>query len=111
MHELSLLNGVVSKVDEVAKGRSVRAVGLIVGQRSGVLVDALEASWPIAQAGTVCDGSVLEIEEVTASVWCPACEKEQDIDEFFALTCPVCGTPTADLRRGQEFALSWIDVD
>lgn len=111
MHELSLLNGVVSKVDEVAQGRSVRAVGLIVGKRSGVLVDALEASWPIAQAGTVCDGASLDIEEVEATVWCPTCDSEQEIDEYFALTCPVCGTPTADLRRGQEFSLAWIDVE
>ena len=111
MHELSLLRGVVSTVGEVAEGRKVRAVGLSVGTRSGVLVGALEASWPIAQMATLCEGASLEIEEVQATVWCPACGCEREIDEFFALTCPVCATPTADLRHGHEFAIAWVDVD
>ncbi|WP_202581842.1 hydrogenase maturation nickel metallochaperone HypA/HybF, partial [Bacteroides thetaiotaomicron] len=84
--------------DKVAEGKPVVAVGLTVGARSGALIDALESSWPLAIAGTVCENARLEIPPVAATVWCPTCGCEQEIDEFFALVCPVCQTPTADLR-------------
>ncbi|MGP3701838.1 hydrogenase/urease maturation nickel metallochaperone HypA [Corynebacterium diphtheriae] len=48
---------------------------------------------------------------IPASVWCPQCDGEVEIDEFFALCCPVCGTPTADLRSGREFEIAWVDFE
>jgi hypothetical protein len=35
----------------------------------------------------------------------------QLIDEFYALTCPVCGTPTGNLVSGREFEVSYADLD
>lgn len=111
MHELSLLKGVVTKVTDVAAGRSVTAVGLTVGARSGVIPEALESAWPIATADTPFPDARLDVEYLPATVYCPTCAGEQEIDEFFALTCPECGTPTADLRQGKEFAITWVDVE
>ena len=110
MHELSLLTGVVSAVESSAGGRAVEAVGLTVGRRSGVVLEALHGAWPVARAGTVCEGARLEVTDVPATVYCPECAAEREIDEFFDLTCPVCHTPTADLRHGREFTLDWVDV-
>ncbi len=110
MHELSLLRGAVDVVEEAAAGRPVEQVGMVVGTRSGVLIDALQLAWPIARAGTCCAEAELIVEEVVATVWCPACQAEQEIDEYFALTCPQCGTPTADLRRGKEFQVAYVEV-
>lgn len=101
-------------VDVVARhaaGRTVSAVGVEVGARSGVVTPALETAWPVAIAHTPLDGAALEITEVPAAVWCPSCTAEVPIDEFFALTCPRCGTPTADVRRGQKFQVTWVDVE
>ncbi|MFV8381129.1 hydrogenase maturation nickel metallochaperone HypA/HybF [Corynebacterium hindlerae] len=111
MHELGILTGVVSTVTEAAAGREIRSVGLRVGMRSGVIEEALHSSWPIAIAGTACADATLQIEMIPATVYCPACETEQPIDEFFALACPVCGTPTADLRHGREFEVAFVDVE
>ncbi|WIM68281.1 hydrogenase maturation nickel metallochaperone HypA [Corynebacterium breve] len=112
MHELSLLGGVTDIVSKAVEPSTVvRDVGLVVGARSGVLVDALFAAWPVAKQGTCCAGASLHVTEVAATVWCPACEGEQEIDEYFALTCPECGTPTADLRRGKEFHVDYVDVE
>ncbi|APT91316.1 hydrogenase expression protein HupH [Corynebacterium sphenisci DSM 44792] len=110
MHELGLLTGVVGAVAGAAGGREVAAVGLRVGARSGVVVEALHAAWPLAAAGGCCAGARLVVEELGAAVWCPACAAEREIDEYFALTCPVCGFPTADLRRGREFEVAWVDI-
>lgn len=111
MHELGLLTGVVEVIVDAADGRRVRRVALDVGTRSGVTEDALHAAWPLATGGTVCAGADLEIKVIPATVWCPACAAEHEIDEFFALACPACGAPTADLRHGREFAIREVDVD
>ncbi|PFG28437.1 putative hydrogenase nickel incorporation protein [Corynebacterium renale] len=111
MHELSLLTGVTRTASEAAEGKTIRAVGLTVGSFSGVVIDALDGAWFLARQGTACENAELHIEPVTATVWCPTCQREQPIDEYFDLSCPVCGTGTAELRRGKEFDISYIDVD
>lgn len=111
MHELSLLRGVVDAVETVADGRAVLRVGLDVGSRSGVIPEALHGAWPVARQDSACAEAELDVTDIPAAVWCPRCESEQEIDEFFALTCPVCGTPTADLRRGREFSVTYVDVE
>lgn len=114
MHELGLLHGVVKAVETTAASTGasrVEAVGLRVGTLSGVEPEALAQAWPIAVAGTVAEGARLDIEEVVAAVWCPACQANQTIDEFFALTCPVCGTPTGQLVAGREFEVLYADFD
>ena len=113
VHELSLLRGVVAAVEETAAARGaagVEAVGLRVGTLSGAEIGALRGAWPIATAGTIMQGAELVIEPVQAAVWCPACEAAQPIDEFFALKCPVCGTPTANLVAGREFETAYADL-
>ncbi len=110
MHEFSLLSGVVSTVTAHASGRTVEKVALRVGSRAGVVTEALHAAWPLARSGTCCAAARLEVEDITATVYCPSCAKEVEIDEYFALTCPRCGTPTADLRRGREFEIAYIDL-
>lgn len=94
-----------------AGAAGVQAVGLRVGTLSGVTPEALVGAWPIAVAGTAVAGARLELEVVPATVWCPACGSDQPIDEFFALTCPVCGTPTGTLTHGREFEVTWADLD
>ncbi|EEI25977.1 hydrogenase maturation nickel metallochaperone HypA/HybF [Corynebacterium glucuronolyticum] len=111
MHELSLLAGVVDAAVEAAAGRTVKQVNLDVGTMSGAVPDILENTWPIAIEGTPLAGTKLELTIIPATVFCPGCNGEQEIDEFFALTCPVCGTPTADMRHGREFQLTSIDVE
>lgn len=110
VHELGFLSGVVGVVSDAAEGREVTAVGLAVGSRSGLVLDALDASWPLAIAGTPLAAATLELTWVPATVYCPQCAASHEIDEFFALTCPVCGTPTADLRDGRTATVSYIDV-
>ena len=110
VHELGLLSGVVDVVVQVADQRTIRRVALRVGTRSRVVPEALHAA-PIASLGTACADAELTVEHIEATVWCPTCAAEQPIDEFFALTCPVCDTPTADLRHGREFEVAYIDVE
>ncbi|WOP18679.1 hydrogenase maturation nickel metallochaperone HypA [Raineyella sp. LH-20] len=114
MHELGLLRSVTDAVTvaaERAGATGVQAVGLRVGTLSGAIPEALYGAWPIAVADTLMEGARLEVEVVPATVWCPSCAGDQPIDEYFALTCPVCGTPTGTLSHGREFEVTWADLD
>ncbi|MCL2089671.1 MAG: hydrogenase maturation nickel metallochaperone HypA [Micrococcales bacterium] len=114
MHELGLLRSVVAAVEKAvhdAGATGVEAVGLEVGTLSGVVPEALESAWLIATVGTVVAGARLEVETVQAAVWCPTCAAEQSIDEFYALSCPVCDTPTGQLVHGRELAVTYADLD
>jgi hydrogenase nickel incorporation protein HypA/HybF len=114
VHELGLLRAVVKAVEravEKSGATGVEAVGLRVGTLSGAVPDALRGAWPIAAAATPLAGARLEVEEVQAAVWCPGCAAEQPVDQFYALTCPVCATPAGNLVRGREFEVAFADLD
>ena len=114
MHEMGLLQGVVAAVEKAAEASGasrVEAVGLTVGSRTGADPEALVGAWPIATSGTILAGSDLVLEYHQAAVWCPTCCKAQPIDEFFAFTCPECGTATGQLISGDEFEVTFADID
>ncbi|MFV0462774.1 MAG: hydrogenase maturation nickel metallochaperone HypA [Nostocoides sp.] len=114
MHELSLLQSVVTAVeagvDETQRDR-VAEVGLVVGSLSGAVPEVLQTCWPLAVSGTPLAGARLNIEQVQAAIWCPGCQSEQEVDEFYALACPHCGTPSGDLVRGREFQVRYADIE
>lgn len=112
MHELALLTSVVRAVEEACTdGSTVTAVAVRVGTLSGAVLPALEGAWPMAVAGSVIEGARLVLEEVPAAVWCPACAAEVEIDAFYALRCPVCANPTANLVHGREFEVMYVELD
>jgi hydrogenase nickel incorporation protein HypA/HybF len=114
VHELGLLASVVTAVSRAAAdagASSVEAVGLRVGTLSGAVPDALDGAWPIAIFGTALEGARLELEVIPAQVWCRSCDANHEVDEFYALRCPVCGTPTGALVHGREFEVAWADLE
>ncbi len=114
MHELGLLRGVVAAVSRAvdeADARAVRTVCLKVGSAAGVVREALEGSWQLACLDTPVFGAELQIDWVAASVWCRNCQADQPIDEFWALTCPVCGAITPDMPKGREFEVAWVELE
>ena len=64
MHELSLAEGLVDLVAERTAGRQVVAVNLRVGDRSGVVADALAFCFDVVTVETSLAGAVLHIEAV-----------------------------------------------
>ena len=114
MHELGLLRGVVIAVEQAvarAGATGVEAVGLRVGTLSGADPEALSGSWPLAVFATSLAGARLELEVVPAAIFCDHCGCEQPIDEFYALTCPACGTPCGNIVHGREFEVAFADLD
>jgi hydrogenase nickel incorporation protein HypA/HybF len=113
VHELSLLRPVVLSVARAADKAGadrVATVGLRVGTMSGAMPEALEGAWPIATADVpALRDARLIVEVIPAAIWCPGCQGEVEIDEFYALTCPVCGPPCGNLVHGREFEIAYAE--
>ncbi len=112
MHELSIAMQIVESVTEAVRDQGdarVLGVNLRVGAMSGVIPDALRFAWDQAISGSRVEGAALHIEEVSAAVWCPACEAEVEIPGF-RMKCPVCGGPTPRLVRGKELDLLSLEL-
>ena len=118
MHELSIAQALVEAVAEamathpaVVAGGTVTAVAVRVGAMSGVVPDALQFCFDVATRGTPLDGAALRVERVPVALWCAECARTVELPEAPPFRCPVCATPSADVRRGRELEVAWFEVD
>jgi len=113
MHELSIALGIVEAAQEEADRLHARvsAVHLRVGALSGVVPEALLASYEMACADTPLAGSRLVIEKVPVIVYCPTCEMPRELDSIQLFCCSECGTPTGDVRQGKELDLVALEIE
>jgi hydrogenase nickel incorporation protein HypA/HybF len=113
MHELSIAMSMIEMATEEA-GRHgaerVLAVHLRLGPLSGVVKDALLFSWDVACDDTPLAGSRLLIEETPVEVYCPNCCECRPLASPQWLYCPVCETPTGDVRRGNELEVVALEM-
>lgn len=114
MHELSIAHSLVQTAEEALRGTGitrVERVHLKLGALAGVVEDALLFGYDIATEGTALAGSQLVIETVPVIVYCPTCDAEQPLENIQLFRCPVCATPTADVRQGREIELVSLECE
>lgn len=113
MHELSIalnLIEVASREAERLGSVGVVAVHVRLGSLSGVVKEALLSAFELAREGSPLAESALEIEEVPIVAWCPVCQREARIESILELQCPICLTPTSDIRHGRELELAALEI-
>lgn len=114
MHELSLAYSLVETVtealDEIGAGR-VRTVRLTLGALVGVVPEALQFGYEVATLGTPLEGSKLLIREVPVVIHCPTCDRLVELPGVQRFRCPICETPSGDIRQGMEAQVESIEVD
>ncbi|NBX29543.1 hydrogenase maturation nickel metallochaperone HypA [bacterium] len=114
MHELSIASRVVELAAEhcrAAAARRVVAVRLRIGRLACVHEQALRFSFDLAREGTPLDTAVLHVVEVPVTVWCPTCAAERTLPGIQHFACPICGTPTGDIRAGKEIDLDSLELE
>lgn len=114
MHELSIAQSVVEIAEATARkaqAARVTVVRLRIGALAGVAADALRFSYDVVTAGTLLEGSTLEILEVPVAVYCPTCRDEVALDGIQRFECPRCATPTAAIVRGRELDIDSLDIE
>jgi hydrogenase nickel incorporation protein HypA/HybF len=112
MHELSIAMSIVEMAEEESERRGVRisAVHLTLGLLSGVVKDALLASYEIACHDTPLAGSRLLVTEVPVEVFCPTCQGPRHLTSTQWFCCPDCGTPTGEVLHGKEMQVTALEI-
>ena len=88
----------------------MQAVHLRLGQLSGVVKEALLASYEMACHATPLEGSQLLIEEIPVEVMCPQCAAPRLVRSIQWFCCPECGTPTPTVLRGKELEVVALEL-
>lgn len=113
MHELSIASNVVDLATRHASehgGARVTAVILRIGSLACVHEDALRFSFELVREGTPLEEAELRIVNVPVKVWCATCQAERELPGIQRFVCPLCETPTADIRAGRELDLESIEL-
>jgi hydrogenase nickel incorporation protein HypA/HybF len=112
MHEYSLVEALVSRVEREAGSRGALAVhGLSVriGELAGVEPELFQTAYDTFRAGTLCEKATLTLKKIPASWTCPTCRVA--IPRGEVLTCAACGPP-ARLDEGSDaLTLDGIDLE
>ncbi|HDP89717.1 MAG TPA: hydrogenase maturation nickel metallochaperone HypA [Thioalkalivibrio sp.] len=112
MHELSVCQSVISQVEQVARAHDATGVSLVqlsIGPLSGVEPALLAQAFPIAQAGTLAEGAVLELESLPIRVRCRSCGAETDAAAN-RLLCGACGDWQTTIISGDELLLTRVEL-
>jgi len=113
MHELSIATRLVEIVEAHARRENaerVESITLRLGALSSVHKSALEFSFELVAQETLLEGAELRFIDVPVAIYCPKCEREVDLPGIQRFCCPVCDTPSGDIRRGQELDVETIEI-
>jgi hydrogenase nickel incorporation protein HypA/HybF len=113
VHELSVCQGLMRQVEQIAAQNQAKTVGKIVlrvGALSGVEPDLLEHAFTIAREGTVASSAELEIEKGPARVRCTLCGAKGEA-VINRLLCPQCGDWRVEVTEGEELLLLSLDME
>jgi hydrogenase nickel incorporation protein HypA/HybF len=112
MHELAICQALIVQIEDIAGKRPgrVRQVRLGIGPLAGVEPRLLADAYPLVCAGTIAEGSQLEIEETDIRVRCRVCGAETMATPN-RLICGTCGDWHTDLLTGDELLLLRIELE
>lgn len=111
MHEYSIVQALVERVEREAHARRAAAVHRLsvrIGELSGVDIGLLTTAFATFRDRTICEGAELAVESVPARWECPRCQDEVGTGSL--LRCPRCGAP-ARLAAGDEIVLDRIEME
>jgi hydrogenase nickel incorporation protein HypA/HybF len=114
VHELSIAMSIAELAEEEADRRGgvhVNAIHLKVGALSGIVEDALRASFEMVVFESSLKDSRLVIEKVPVAVYCPVCQEPRRLVSIQSFSCPVCGTATPEVIEGKELELVALEID
>lgn len=109
MHEMGIVEQVVSIAAERCGGATVTRLVLEIGRLSTVLPDAVRFAFDVATEGTPLAGATLEIVEVAGSARCRACHATTMLDQPYGC-CAACGSVDLEQKTGASVRILELEV-
>jgi hydrogenase nickel incorporation protein HypA/HybF len=112
MHEYSLVEALVTRVEQEARRRSalaVHGVSVRVGELAGVDPELFRTAYETFRQGTICENAPLALRHVPASWSCPRCRRP--VARGAVLACPDCKEPARLDDGGDALTLDGIDLE
>lgn len=113
MHELSIANNLIEvvtqHVDQLESSK-VLSVTIRIGALSCVNKGALDFSFDLIAEDTCLSGAKISYVDVPVSIYCKPCDQEVELPGIQHFCCPVCQTPSPDIRKGRELDVENIEV-
>ena len=113
MHEVGIVQSILDVAGQqasIAGATRIHVIRLRVGQMTGVVPEALQHAFVVLRAGTLAENAELSVENVPAVAWCVVCQQEFETPGPFC-ECPVCETPSRDVRHGRELEIVSLEVE
>ena len=112
MHEAALAENILKIALDAAEkvhAKKISAVGLKLGEMSGVEVEALNLSFEVLSRGTLAENSALKINRVPIRAECNKCGKIFRLENY-NFFCPECDGILI-LQSGRELLVEFVDCD
>lgn len=113
MHELAIAASLLSRVQmhaERAGASRVAAINLVVGDRAGIVEDALSFSFALLAEGTIAEGARLKVRRTPMRFRCPQCgQAYSPVGIHFR--CPVCNIPGEIIDDGTVLTIESLEID
>ena len=107
MHELSIAHSILSIAEKAAATNShgvVTAVGLQIGELSGIETDSLAFAFSIIREGTSLQQAELKIESIRGEAKCIDCSHVFPMNNY-AVLCPECNSNAISIIKGVTDAI------
>lgn len=111
MHEFSLAQNIFEQATQLAEEHGfqrITAVKIRVGEFCGVESAILLDCWDILRDGKLAD-SILLIENIRVSLFCPFCQKTVNPENAWNLRCPECLESSSEMRSGRELEFDSLE--
>jgi hydrogenase nickel incorporation protein HypA/HybF len=108
MHELALMESLVSAVEEELPTSRITAVWLEVGKLTCAMPHAMRFCFDVCARGTRLEGASLEIVEIDGLARCRTCNAEVAIEPPIAACA--CGSLDLEVVAGQEMRVLSVQV-
>ncbi len=112
MHEYSLVEALVRRVEEEAGRRhalAVHGLRVTIGELAGVDPELFRTAYETFRAGTVCERATLELVPHPARWSCPSCGRSFSRGDV--LRCGACDRPARMDERSDALLLEAIDME
>ncbi len=111
MHEMSIAASMLEAVqaESARHGAHVLALGLKVGELSGVDSESLRFCFDALVENTDLAPLALHIERLPWRNRCPQCELDFTVEEY-RTECPQCGSPETELASGKELEFAYMEI-